>query len=132
MTAPFTTYLIDPFACTITEVQYSGHYQDIYKHIDAECYDCARLNVEGDGLFVDDEGMFKEGTMFFYHEDYPHPLAGKALMLGCNMETGETQAPYTTLDELTRKVRFVMPLRINGDLVWMDNEGELVELDHEA
>ena len=129
MTAPFTTYLIDPFACTITEVEYNGDHATICKHIDAELFDCARVNVEGDGLFVDDEGMFREGTMFFYHEDYPHPLAGKALMLGANMDTGETQAPYTTFDELKRKVKFVMPLRINGDLVWMDNEGELVEVE---
>jgi hypothetical protein len=97
--------------------------------IDADCYDCARLNVEGDGLFVDDEGMFKENARFFYHEDYPHPLAGKALMLGCNMDDGETQAPYTTFDELKRKVRFVMPVRINGEICWLDHEGKLVELE---
>lgn len=129
MTAPFTTFLIDPFACTITEVQYNGDHASIYKHIDAECYDCARVNVEGDGLFVDDEGMFKERTAFFLHEDYPQPLAGKALMLGCNMDTGETQAPYTRLDELKRKVQWVFPIRINGELIWLNNENEVVEVD---
>lgn len=129
MTAPFTTYLVDPFACTITEVQYNGEHASIYKHIDADCYDCARLNVEGDALFVDDEGMFKERTAFFLHEDYPQPLAGKALMLGCNMDDGETQAPYTTLDELVRKIKFVMPVRINGEICWLDTEGKLVEVE---
>ena len=129
MTAPFTTFLIDPFACTITEVHYNGEHSSIYKHIDADCYDCARLNAEGDGLFVDDEGMFKEDTRFFLHEDYPQPLAGKALMLGCNMDDGETQAPYTTLDELVRKVKFVMPVRINGQICWLDMNGQPVEVE---
>lgn len=129
MTAPFTTFLINPFNQTITEVQYNGDHATIYKHIDAELFDCARVNVEGDGLFVDDEGMFREGAMFFYHEDYPHPLAGKALMLGCDIDTGETQAPYTTFDELKRKVKFVMPVRLNGQLCWLDTEGALVEVD---
>lgn len=128
MTSPFTTFLIDPFTCTITEVQYNGDYASIYKHIDAECFDCARLNVEGDALFVDDEGLFKEDQRFFYHEDYPQPLAGKALMLGANIETGETQAPYTTLEELKAKVKFVMPVRINGELCWLDPQGALVEI----
>lgn len=126
--AAFKTFLIDPFAQTITEVEYRGEYRHIYELIDADCYDAARINRHGDALFVDDEGLFKEEQAFFMHKDYPQPLAGKALLLGCRASDGETIAPTETLEELTANVRFVMPLRINGDVVWLDTEGEIAHV----
>lgn len=127
--AGFKTFLIDPHTMTVTEVQYSGEYKHIYQLIEADCYDCARINKQGDGLFVDDEGLFKEEQRFFLHEDYPQPLAGKALVLGCDMDNGETVAPHTTLAELQSKVRWVLPVSINGQLTWLDHMGQPVEVD---
>lgn len=121
----FKTLLIDPFTQTITEVEYRGEYTQIYELIDAECFDVARINRNGDALFVDDEGLHREGQAFFMHKDYPQPLAGKALLLGCNLEDGETVAPTETLEELTANVSFVMPIRVNGSVVWLDAEGAI-------
>ena len=78
-----------------------------------------------DGHFSLDNGLYKEAQAFFVHADYPQPLAGKALVLGCDMKDGETIAPTTTLDELREKVMFVMPVRVNGELVWLDTKGEV-------
>lgn len=120
----FTTFLVDPHTQTISEVQYRGEYEHIYELINCDTFDAARINRSGDSLFVDDEGLFKDGQAFFVHADYPQPLAGKALVLGCDRE-GETVAPTTTLAELRKKVLFVMPIKVNGDLVWLDTNGEV-------
>lgn len=107
-----TAYLIDPANQTITQVEHSGDYRQIYALIDCETFDVARLN-KGDGIFIDDEGMMKPNDLFI-HEDYPNPLAGKGLVLGCNFETGESQSAQCTLEELKKKVAWAAPVRING------------------
>ena len=119
--------LIDPFTRTITEVEYTGNYKQIYDLIDCETYDVARINEHGDGIFVDDEGLFKEGEQrFFLYEDYHQPLAGKGLILGCDMDTGESVATTLTLAEVIDKVEFVTPVRINGMIEFLP--AELVEM----
>lgn len=115
--------LIDPFSRTIAEVEYSGNYKQIYELIQCDTYDCARINREGDGIFVDDEGLFKEQEQaFFLHADYPQPLAGRGLVLGCRMEDGESVSPSTTLDEVIDKVVFVTPVNINGEVMFIPSD----------
>jgi len=121
--ASFLTWVIDPHTQTIKEVTYRGEYQHIYELIDCDCFDAARINRFGDALFVDDEGLYKDGQAFFVHSDYPQPLAGKALVMGCNPTTGDTIAHSTTLKELREKVTWVMPIKVNGELVWLDANG---------
>ena len=96
--------LIDPFEQTVKEVDYSGDFRDIYKLIDAECFDCARIKGR-DGIFVDDEGLLNAPTHFFEHSEYHSPLAGKGLIVGCD-EEGESADCKTTLDEVKAKVTF--------------------------
>jgi hypothetical protein len=135
MAHSFNTFLIDPIAQQITEVHFHGDYAQIYKLIDADCYDMARINEEGDGICVDDEGLFKEDQSFFYFDGYPQPLAGKGLVLGCRASDGETVAPHLTLQELRDKVKFVMPARDVSagsvrKIVWVDvMTGHLVEVE---
>lgn len=116
---PHYGYLIDPFAKTITEVEYSGDYKQIYDLIDCECFDVARINGKGDGIFVDDEGLIREKPQaFFIHANYPTPLAGKGFLLGSNDE-GDSVTPYCTLAELEQSILWVEPLRMpNGDIAW--------------
>ena len=121
MANPCKAILIDPVTETITEVEWNGDFHHIYKLIDCDTYDVARINREGDGIFVDDEGLFKERQFFFWHSDYPQPLAGKGLLLGCD-DQGESVAPHTTIEEVRSKVRFVIPLRINNELTWIPTE----------
>lgn len=112
-------YLIDPFARTITTVEYSGDYKQIYDLIGADCFDLARINREGDAIFVDDEGLIRDTEQaFFLHADYPNPLAGKGLVLGSDSE-GESVAPHTTLDELKQKVSFGVPVPFANEVVWL-------------
>lgn len=113
------SFLIDPFKQEITEVEYSGDIEQIYQLTDCQTFDCARIR-NGDGIFVDDEGLYAEDVRFFWHEDYIQPLAGKGMVIGCDMETGESAPAKTTLNELLDKVRWVTPIKVNGELTWID------------
>lgn len=99
-------YLIDPAARTITQVEYTGDYKNIYTHIEANCFDVARVYKNGDGIFVDDEGLLNEPEHFFIHRNYPNPLAGKGLMLGVDDE-GESVEPGTDIETLRNDIAFV-------------------------
>lgn len=96
--------LIDPFEQSVKEVDYSGDFREIYQLIGAECFDCARIS-RMDGIFVDDEGLLNAPTHFFEHEEYPSPLAGKGLVVGCNNQ-GDSESCKTTIEEVKAKVKF--------------------------
>lgn len=112
-------FLIDPFKQEVTEVNYSGDFRQIYDLIDAQTFDVARLNTKGDGIYVDDEGLCAEDVRFFQHKFYPQPLAGKGLVLGCDMDTGESAPASMTLEQLADDVEWVMPIRVNGEVTWI-------------
>jgi len=113
-------FLIDPFRQEVTEINYSGDFKQIYDLIDAEIFDVARLNAKGDGIFVDDEGLYAEDQRFFLHKSYPQPLAGKGLVLGCDVETGDTASATMTLEQLVDDIEWVMPIRVNGEVTWIN------------
>lgn len=98
--------MIDPVEQTITQVEYTGVYTNIYEHIDADCFDCARVYSNGDGIFVDDEGLLKDPQHFFIHRNYPSALTGKGLMLGVDDE-GDSIAPQTDIETLRKDIAFV-------------------------
>ena len=81
-------------------------YTNIYQHIGADCFDCARVYPNGDGIFVDDEGLLKNPQHFFIHRNYPSALTGKGLMLGVDNE-GESIAPQTDIETLRGDIAFV-------------------------
>lgn len=99
-------YLIDPAAQTISEVEYTGHFTDIYQHIGADLFDVARLYPNGDGAFVDDNGLSRDDLSFWFHRNYPQPLAGKGLLLGVDAE-GDSIEPITDIETLRGDVVFV-------------------------
>lgn len=100
-------YLIDPFQMSISEVDYSGDYKHIYQLIDCDCFDVVTINEEGDGIFVDDEGLINgKSQAFFACYPYPNPLAGKGLVLGRDHE-GESVSPKMTIEDLRDRILWV-------------------------
>lgn len=102
-------YLIDPFVPAITEVEYSGDYNQIYKLIDCDLFTCVDIDTgdASDTLFVDDEGLISgKPQEFFMIGDYPTPLAGKGLVLGTD-QNGESIAPSVDLEKLKNMVTFM-------------------------
>ena len=99
-------YLIDPFERAITEVDYSGNYQDIYGLCGYDTFTVVTFNDQGDGVYVDDEGLFKSDQKFFVIGSYPQPLAGRGLVLGVDDE-GASVSPTVDMTWLENHVRFV-------------------------
>jgi hypothetical protein len=103
-------YLIDPFEHQVTEVEYSGDFRDIYKLIDAQCFDCARFNERGDAVYVDDEGLLGLRPMAYFAVDgYLNILAGKGLVLGCD-RNGESTSPTISLEEMKSMTHWILPV----------------------
>jgi hypothetical protein len=98
-------YLIDPYEHSITGVDYSGDYKDIYKLIDCQTFDCVGFNGD-DTLYVDDEGLYKNNPEFFMIKGYSQPLCGKALVLGVDRD-GNSIAPKISLTNLKKMVTFI-------------------------
>ena len=96
--------LINPFNQTITEIKYSGNFKEIYKLIDCSTFDC--INIDDDNtLFVDDEGLLKQNR-YFYWKDYTN-LAGKALIIGVDYQTGEDCDTSWSLQEVENMVEWL-------------------------
>jgi hypothetical protein len=97
--------LIDPVAKTVTEVEHTDDYRDIYKHLECDLFTVVGID-EVDSVFIDDEGLLKdEPGPFFALAGYPQPLAGRGLILGCD-EEGESIAARMSLDEARAMVSF--------------------------
>jgi len=109
-------YLINPKERSITEVQVSKDgIADYHKLIDCQCFCVGTYLKNGDAIFVDDEGLLYEDqvTWFFRVDDRviettnPQMLAGNALVVGCEMHTGESSDAKVSLEKLTEAVRWV-------------------------
>lgn len=98
-------YLIDPYEGSIEQVEYSGDYEDIYRLIDCRYFDCVGID-NGDTIFVDDEGLYRDNQEFFMIEGYHSPLCGKALVLGTDRK-GNSQAPKISLTKLKKMITFI-------------------------
>lgn len=115
-----TGYHIDPTAQTITQVEVEAeNLQDIYRVIKADCFDSLRLpNETRDMVFIDDEGLLN-GAMQTHgafvvagnEQRWPVPLAGHALVLGCD-PMGNSISAQTPLDELQQMIEFATPAQI--------------------
>ena len=98
--------LINPFDKTIEEVEYSGDWKDISSLLECDIFTTAYFDDTTDSVFIDDEGLYVEDQAFFTIGDYPQPLAGRGLILGCNDE-GDSVDCKTTLEEVKAMVKFL-------------------------
>ena len=98
--------LINPFDKTIEEIEYSGDWKDISSLLECDIFTTAYFDDTDDSVYVDDEGLYVEDQAFFTIGSYPHPLAGRGLILGCNDE-GDSVDCKTTLEEAKAMVEFL-------------------------
>jgi hypothetical protein len=101
-------YLIDTVKLEVREVEISGDYREIYKLIDCEIFTVVAIN-DSDVIYVDDEGLLVDlrKQTFFMYNGIPQPLAGKGLVLGTDMETGESTSPKISLMEVIKAVSYM-------------------------
>ena len=101
-------YLIDPEKQEGTEVEDSGDYKDIYKLIDCSTFEIVGITPKGDGIYVDEEGLYAEkkhlwsfkGILFNNHM---FNLINKGLVLGSNI-VGDTIESDLSLEEIKERV----------------------------
>jgi len=97
--------LINPHEETITEVEYSGNYKEIYSLIDCRTFDVA-MAKENNDLYLDDEGLFKDNQKYFRMVELGANYAGKGLILAHDDE-GESIATTLTLQEVEDMVQWL-------------------------
>ena len=88
---------------TAEVIDFTGDFQDIQRLLGVDCFTCVGLDNGGDTLYVDDEGLFKEND-FFSIDEYPEPLAGNGLILGTDLETGET---VSAIMDMPKNLKFM-------------------------
>ena len=118
-------YLIDPFARQVKPVEYNGNIEEIYSLIQADCFDCCRFSTaHNDGVFVDDEGLFKPDQEFFMIGNYPSPLAGRGLVIGCD-DVGESIGAKSSIDDM--HIRFGKLVRVSPERIQFFIEETIIE-----
>ena len=101
-------FLIDAKERQIREIDYSGNWEGIHTLIGCDTFDVATFSADGDGVYIDDEGLLTSPEHFFLIDGYPTPLAGNGLVLGCD-EYGNSISPKITLEELALSVKWMTP-----------------------
>lgn len=77
-------YLINPYNKTITE-SYISNYKEINEHI-GDTFTIGPRFENGDTIFLDDNGLLKEGMEYFSYDGYGQPFAGVGVVLGTDGE----------------------------------------------
>lgn len=107
--------LIDPFTQTVTDYDLDEGIQAIYDATSCDCITSVRLPDHAgidNCIFVDDEGLYREGQEFFTLIGYPQPIAGRGLVVGIDRE-GDTISTSMPLPFMQAAVKFPS-LRFTG------------------
>lgn len=94
-------FLIDPYKREITEVDTDAELESLYSLLDCEMVEAVGLSSVDD-LWLDENGIMTltADTMFFKVEGLYQPYAGKGLVLGADVNTGESLPVSMSLEEL--------------------------------
>jgi hypothetical protein len=112
--------LINPSTQTVTEHQITAgggtlaqqdqHMADMYGLLECSLFTVACVVSDGNDLFVDDDGLFKEGQKFFAFESEhmgEMPYAGNGLVIGYDPKTGASLSTTLTVPQIYAKVRWL-------------------------
>lgn len=81
-------------------------YEWISRLIGARMFTFVRLYDNGDGVYIDDEGLYADQRFFWIHKNYPQPLVNKGLFMGTDAE-GNSIPPQTSLTQFEKDVKFI-------------------------
>jgi len=89
-------------------------YKDYYKYLECSTFDVVRINYKGHDLsiFVDDDGMVKQGNYGRIVFGYDYPLFGAMVLTGGINSLGETlpipnELTLSDIKELISDVRYI-------------------------
>jgi hypothetical protein len=105
--------LINSLQRTITEVTIDD-WQDIAKHLDCGVFTTFHDFENGDTFYADDEGLYRDDdagacliNIGSITAPYDYPIAGHVLVLGCDVETGESADVQSSLEDIKKRVTFI-------------------------
>ena len=92
---------------TITYDYFNGGDYDEYRQI-CECniITFVRLYENGDGVYIDDEGLYAEKQNFWMHRNYPQPLVGIGVFVGITQD-GDSTVPQTPFPKIKKDIQFI-------------------------
>ena len=100
--------LINPETRTITEIEIKKGVDAIYKAIDCDSFEAPFAFENGDTMYCDEEGLFKEEIIGGIRmTNWTGMIIGKILLLGCNMETGDSKDVETPVEVLKKHIIWV-------------------------
>lgn len=101
--------LIDPTNNSVTEIDYSGNYKDIYGIIGGNEFSCRDITTKDgqvNSIYIDESINLDEVDYGFQYEN-EYPCIGKGLVLGLDVENGETIGTNLTVEEVRKNVRTI-------------------------
>jgi hypothetical protein len=99
-----TAILINANDNTISLVSIKD-YKDISKFGQFDLFTCVQIDAKGNTLYVDDEGLLNGTSRGFVIEGYEQPLMGNAVLLGTNLNTGDSKDTSLSLEKVASMVR---------------------------
>ena len=87
-------------------VEIDTDYNYIRDLIGCSMFTFVRLYDNGDGVYIDDEGLYAEKRHFWIHRNYPQPLVNKGMFAGTDPD-GDIGVPRTSLPQLSKDIRFI-------------------------
>ena len=103
--------IIDPQTQSVSEVEHSGDYKEIYKFIGNDCGTfSAPIELDnGDTFYCDDEGLFHENIGGIIYPNWAYPITGRILILNTDYDTGDSQSAKSNIDSIKEGLKFLKP-----------------------
>lgn len=89
-------------------VEIGDSLDDIYQSIGNGCdtFACPIMFKNHDTMYVDDNGLYSN-TEGIIMDGWDYPILGNVLIMGTDIETGDSVDVKTTIEELRGKIKFV-------------------------
>jgi hypothetical protein len=110
-------FLIDPFACTVTEhdIDLQG-LDEVYALMQCQYVEAVRLLGTTDWLYLDEDGRYKENQRYFACCLFPGQiLCGRAVWFGGPDDEGEAIGAASTLQFICDQIIFQQNEDENGN-----------------
>ena len=102
-----TGIIIDPWSQTVKAKNFAHSIKNINKLIGSHTFDVLTINEQGDGIFIDDNGLYADlKCPWIIETDWgKQALVNKGLVLGSNSK-GQSIAPKESIDKIKERISF--------------------------
>ncbi len=97
--------LIDSVNKEVKEIEIGKGIDEMYKHLNCQCFTIAHSLPKRDAIFVDDEGLMNNPTHFFVYKGAHQPFAGNGLIMGCDAR-GNSVDSKIDINQVKKNVEF--------------------------